>query len=613
MKTNQRYKIGTDTPYEIDNIEIDTSSEISLFDSETGEGGIGYIPADGDTVYVSSGVLNSDSDVKDLTPSLNNNLYYLVSDQLYDETQKDTIISLATVISLTLTTYLQDDVLDNLLDDVDDELVGTSVGAASNSRYVGSFVFSNPTDMPYLYLVWDHTDNMGAGTASYTGDAATKYIDIDFGSDIGNTGIDYNITGLTAPSRFTMEWNGNVLADTGYVGLNSQANYDNLIAAGVDTSDINLTAPYDGLVDNGVGSILFNKFSSESSAVLTVYSPLDTNIWDLTQVAVTLTSFYLDSAEGTLANVCSQVADGLFYHDGSGLVPVIGDRIYSAADGSATFDGTNTYHLISDVLQVVPPVSGGLFVGVDVNGLCYTSGECDCAEIAVPTVTQSAIEIVQGKSVNLRFEASNNPTSWTVTTACNEYTLNGGTNGSIFSITTCAGVVKNVTINIQTDTPVYSTTLPTLSFGDGTITLVGPYIQSVLPQGLNFNSSSGILSGTPSEACEYTINVTATNCFGDSLDVDVNISVDSGIQLTPFAIDVENSSADGTTACAITAVYSLLYHNGIAALPTLNDKIFTDWKATELFMGGSRWYNIDGSTESVKICETGKICDVHTC
>jgi len=321
----------------------------------------------------------------------------------------------------------------------------------------------------------------------------------------------------------------------------------------------------------------------------------------------------LDSADGTLANVCSQVADEAYFHDGSGLTPVAGDRIYLDTTGAVMFDGTNTYHLVSDVLQVVPPVTGGLFVGVDENGLCYTNGECDCAEVAIPVVNQSDLDLVQGQYVNVNFTATNNPTSWTVTTACDEYTVTGGTNGSIFAITTCAGVAKNVTVNVESSMTVYSTALPTLSFGDGTITLVGSYIGSVIPQGLTFNTSNGTLSGTPSEACEYTINVIATNCFGSSVAVDVDISISTGIQCTPFPIDVENSSADGTTACAITAVYSLLYHNGVNALPALNDKIFTGFKGTELFMGGGRWYNVDGSLTSIKICETGKVCETHTC
>jgi hypothetical protein len=83
--------------------------------------------------------------------------------------------------------------------------------------------------------------------------------------------------------------------------------------------------------------------------------------------------------------------------------------------------------------------------------------------------------------------------------------------------------------------------------------------------------------------------------------------------LTPFAIDVENFSDNGAGACALTPVYSLLYHNGIGNIPDVNDDIFLDHRGIDLFMGGSRWYNIDTASFSIKICETGKVCDTHIC
>jgi tRNA A37 threonylcarbamoyladenosine biosynthesis protein TsaE len=78
-------------------------------------------------------------------------------------------------------------------------------------------------------------------------------------------------------------------------------------------------------------------------------------------------------------------------------------------------------------------------------------------------------------------------------------------------------------------------------------------------------------------------------------------------------MDVENVSADGASACVISPIYTLMYHNGVNDLPVLHDDIYMDHKGIELFMGGSRWYNIDASTYSIKVCETGKDCDTHTC
>lgn len=610
MNTNQGFTFtGSDT-YNFDNV-TNNPVGIALYDAITGYGGIDYMPYDGSTVIVKATAYSSLEDVTPLSTSLNNKVYYLVTDQLYTDQDRDTIISLATSISLTVNTYLQDDVLDNLLDDLDDPLIGTSTGSVDGDIYVGTFVFSNPNDYEYIYLLWDYTNTMDGGTASYDGGLSTKYIDVDFGTDIGNAGITHTLTGT--PARFVLNWNGAIMADTGYIGLNSQANYDALIAAGVSADAINLTVPLDGLVDNGTGTIAFNKFITDGLAQLTVYSPLASTSWSLLQVDPTLTSFYIDTAEGTLDAVCSQVADELYYHDGAGTTPTVGDRIYSDTTGATTFNGTNTYHLVSATLQVVPPVTGGIFVGVDADGLCYAFGECDCAEVAAPVIDQDPINLTQGRPVNLIISATNNPTSWTVDSTCIGYTLNGGTKGSIFSVTDCNSITKNVTVNYETDVYVCASAVPTLSFGDGTINTETACLSFILPRGLSFDTVTGILSGTPAESCEYSFDLTATNCFGTSATGTIDISIETGIKLTPFAIDVENVSADGTTACAIMAVYTLMYHNGIGDVPALNDTIYMGHQGYTPFMGGSRWYNVDNSAISIKICETGKVCETHTC
>jgi hypothetical protein len=152
-----------------------------------------------------------------------------------------------------------------------------------------------------------------------------------------------------------------------------------------------------------------------------------------------------------------------------------------------------------------------------------------------------------------------------------------------------------------------------LTFGDGKITLIGACVRDIFPAGLSFDINSGVLSGIPTEACSYSISLIPTNCFGTGVSAAVSITIETGIQLTPFAIDVENFSTSGAGACALDPVYSLLYHDGIGNIPALNDKIYTDYKAKELFMGGSRWYKINDSTYSIKICETGKVCETNIC
>jgi hypothetical protein len=321
-KLNQSFEYTGSSEYEVSNTADETTG-VALYDSITGVGGVDYMPSDGDTVTVKAGGTATADDTK-LEPSLNNKVYYLVSDTIYAASDKATILSLATEIIVTYD--------------------------AISGQYVGSFVFNNPNDYQYLYLVWDYSNNLSSGTVSYSGDADTKIIDIDLGTDVGNAGISYEAIGK--PSRFSLKWNGGIVADTGYVGLNSAANYNALIAAGVSSEDIKLVYPYDGLVDNGTGDLKFNKlYPSINDTVLRVISPLDASSWTVDRIDPTLKSFYIDTDDATtIAEAGAQIANILYYHSGVNDLPEIGDYVYIVSDGSILFDGGNSYHLVSKTL-----------------------------------------------------------------------------------------------------------------------------------------------------------------------------------------------------------------------------------------------------------------------
>ena len=214
IKTNQTYVYTGSSEYSFDNIILDNVSGLSLNATRSGNGGINEIPYDGATVTMKTGVIGADSTVKDLQPSMNNKLYYLITDKVYDKSERDTVVSLATEVSV----------------------------AVVSGKYQGEFVFSNPNNYLNLYLIWDYTDNMGRGAVSYSGGLVTKNIDVDFGAGIGLTGINYDITDV--PARLVLKQGTRTLADTGYVGLNSTANYNALIAAGVLADDIKLSTPW---------------------------------------------------------------------------------------------------------------------------------------------------------------------------------------------------------------------------------------------------------------------------------------------------------------------------------------------------------------------------------
>lgn len=107
---------------------------------------------------------------------------------------------------------------------------------------------------------------------SFTGRKGTVQYLIDFGTDIGLSGINYTAGGV--PDKFEIEWDGDVVS-TGYVG--SSRYNQALINAGVDISEINTANP-----PNGVGRLVFDKTSANpTTAKLTVTAPLDNTGWSL--------------------------------------------------------------------------------------------------------------------------------------------------------------------------------------------------------------------------------------------------------------------------------------------------------------------------------------------
>lgn len=538
--------------YEYKNLE-QRANGVALFDAQTGFGGIDFYPFDGATVKVITGEISTD--MKNLEPEFNNKVYYLVSDRVYTRNDKDLMISLATEIPVSL--------------NVD--------------RYEGTFVFNNPDALPYLYLLWNYVDSLGAGPANYTGDKSDKVISVDYGANVGIAGLDYSVNNAV-DTRFVLKYNNATVGDTGFINSTS-------------------------------GTLEFNKFSTDiTSAELYVYSPSNGNDWTVEKVSPSLTSFYIyapnDGVESTVKN---QVANTQMWHDGSGLVPTAGNNIYTDANGFERFAGGNAYHLVSPTIMIAPPVSGLTWVIVNDSGQAVRNGAVDYGPIIAPTITQGEVDIVRGKNVDILFKADAQVDTWNVITDMDDYELTGSDTGTIFTYTDKYANTVRVTVNINETITVASSTLPVIVLGNGGYTNMGVSISSVLPVGLDFDTSSGRLFGLATEGYIFPIELTATNAIGTSAPVVVDIVIVSSNSLTPFAIDIENVTEDAPASCALTGVYSLLYHNGNAALPDVNDIIFIDPRGTNPLMGGNVWYNIETGVYVVKVTESGTVSESSNC
>ena len=552
---------------------------VTLFDTASDVAGTNGIPAPGDTVTVYAYKDNASSlnaELNPFIPTAGNKVYYLVSNTEYTEDDYATVISLGTPITMSL------------------------VG----SEYTGTFTYTAPSNEAYLYLVWDYRNTVACGSSvSYSGVAATTPTIVSMGSANGRASFTYDAQ--STPDRFVITVGGNIVADSGYIGLNSLANYNALLAAGVAESDIKLVAPYDGTVNNSTGTLSFVKNSSAETA-LTVYSPLSSNSWTATTACASLTSFTLDTTNGTIGNVCSQTPSTTKYHNADGGTVSIGCTVYNDASGTSVYDGGNAYHK-----------TGSNSIFITTNGVVTELASCLCTETAPPIVTVSDMEVVVGQSVNIVVPATNNPTSYTLVSSCSRFSLFGGTSGATFYGANCeTGYYETIVVSGgQTSTQCFASgTVSKISGSDdATLTVAGPCSGFSLPAGLNFEESTGTISGVVEGPGEYQASFTATNCFGTGPSTQVVISsVVSDTPATSFEVFI-NGQATSSAACGLLVLgWDYLYHNGYYTYPIVGDTVYLQSRGGNVFDGNSLWYKTNNN-QSCQIDNSGVVLAVYNC
>lgn len=109
------------------------------------------------------------------------------------------------------------------------------------------------------------------------GGAGYQVFTVDFGTGVGNAGINYNAQSV--PDKFDIIWNGQTFS-SGYRGSNTYNNA--LLNAGVPLSEIQTASP-----SNGVGQLIFNKSSAyPTTAQIIVTAPLGGTAWSFSSFCV---------------------------------------------------------------------------------------------------------------------------------------------------------------------------------------------------------------------------------------------------------------------------------------------------------------------------------------
>lgn len=120
-------------------------------------------------------------------------------------------------------------------------------------------------------------------SVNFNGVAGAYSFEVNFGTDIGMAGINYNASHI--PDKFEITWNGQTVS-TGYVGCN-EYNQD-LINAGVPVNQIN-TTPDPG---NGAGQLLFFKDQPyPTTATVTVTGVIGNIGWNFAGICPYVSNF----------------------------------------------------------------------------------------------------------------------------------------------------------------------------------------------------------------------------------------------------------------------------------------------------------------------------------
>ena len=270
------------------------------------------------------------------------------------------------------------------------------------------------------------------------------------------------------------------------------------------------------------------------------------------------------------------------------------------------YDGGNAYHK-----------TGSNSIFITTNGVVTELASCLCTETAPPIVTVSDMEVVVGQSVNIVVPATNNPTSYTLVSSCSSFSLFGGTSGATFYGANCeTGYYETIVVSGgQTSTQCFASgTVSKISGSDdATLTVAGPCSGFSLPAGLNFEESTGTISGVVEGPGEYQTSFTATNCFGTGPSTQVVISsVVSDTPATSFEVFI-NGQATSSAACALLVLgWDYLYHNGYYTYPIVGDTVYLQSRGGNVFEGNSLWYKTNNN-QSCQIDNSGVVLAVYNC
>ena len=545
---------GTGSDIEFPNTTI-TTIQPSEFVSFSDFEGQDSIPVDFDNVDMKANRIGSTT-IQPFIPSLRNTMSYLITDEVFDPNNASQFSSMLSQAT-SVTPTLATDV------------------------YTSSFTYIR-NSKSHLYLIYNYSSEIPAGSAAYvvpagTSNGATINVKVNFLDRIGRVVFNYNAN--TTSKTFILKQNDIEIFNTGVV--------------------------------TGTGSVNFFKGDNTNNIYdLEVLTAASDDGWEITPNVPTLTSFSINSVGTTLANVCSSTASDTLFHSGSAALPAVGDVIYTDGTGQTAFNGNDQYY----------KVSTNDYVLITATGLIIDTGDCSpCAETAIPVISTTSFTLDENQAISLSLIATNNPISYSLISTCNNYLLTGGDKGSLFTIVDCeTGVSRNISVIQNNSSQFCSSSTPVLVSGTGTVTLRGVCSDEILPPGIAFDTDTGSFFGTVTSPGTYPVVVTATNCFGTSVNTTITLTVNPATTLVRFNMDISNPQTTSTLACGVTPSFVQMFHSGRGTYPRVNDFIFTFVDGKQIiYNGGYRYYITDeltgGKNNILRVDGAGQVVEKTVC
>jgi hypothetical protein len=514
--------------------------------------GLNNIPDIGDTVDIIGETDFEDANgnpLKPFNPNLGNKMYYLDTDDVYNEDEGDAIRAAATEVTPVL----------------------------DGSVYKGSFTYNGTGDN--LYILTDYTNilDMGVSVTNIptSGTDFPEAINLNNSSLLGRYTITYSSTSTNI--RFVIENSlGAIIADSGYVSTPSS-----------DTFSITKR--------------------TTGSDVIKVYGPEGSQTYDISISSMALTSFTIsDAGYDTTADACASSTTQTAYHDGGASLPVPGDVIYLSSDGASFLNGNNLYYEIGTNAALVGPT--GVVLQQE-SCTCSETAVPVIDQLDINILENETIELQISATNNpTLYEAAGNCKEYSLYGGSNGAVFQGTEcdTGLVKQYFVSSQETISICLFIGSVSKVGGS-------DDASFSELGGCTSESLPEGIELNDNGILSGAAKQPGdFNLTVTATNCFGTSAEYTFTITVKPEKEA-IPEFQMDTTNPQTSSANACAIgSPSYSTMYHNGILEYPVIYDMIYSDPDGLNLYNGNNQWFLTENGV-AILVDADGIVIDTFLC